>query len=69
MYMDKFRLRIFLKPYNAKIAKNISNNNPMNTMIQNTSKICKYNLINVTNILHKLVEALVASKLTFTLLA
>jgi hypothetical protein len=45
------------------------NVNPINTMIQKTSKNYKYNLINVTNILHKLVEALAALRLTLTLLA
>jgi hypothetical protein len=58
-----------MKPYNTKIAKNIQNNNPINTMIQKTLKNCKYNLINVTNILHKLVEPLATLKLTLALLA
>jgi hypothetical protein len=37
-------------------------------MIQKTSKNCKYNSINVTNILHELVEALATSRLTLALL-
>jgi len=45
------------------------NVNPINTMIQKTSKNYKYNLINVTNILHKLVEALATLRLTLALLA
>jgi hypothetical protein len=38
-------------------------------MTQKTTKSYKYNLINVTNILHKLVETLTTSRLTLTLLA
>jgi hypothetical protein len=38
-------------------------------MLQKTLKNCKYNLIDVTNILHKLIEALVALRLTLALLA
>jgi hypothetical protein len=68
--MDKFQQNhIFIKPYNKKIAKKFENVNPINTMIQKTSKNCKCNLINVTNILHKLVEALVTLRLIFILLA
>jgi hypothetical protein len=36
-------------------------------MIQKTSKNYKYNFINVTHILHKLVEASITSRLTLAL--
>ncbi len=56
--MDKFRQNnIFIKPYNKKIEIFFENVNPINRMIQKASKNCKYNLIIIINILHKLVEA------------
>ncbi len=61
-------MNIHIKPYNTKIAKNTLKKNPINIMIQKKSRNCKYNLINVTNILHKLIEALATSRLTLALL-
>ncbi len=66
--MDRIWQRMFfIKPYNTKIAKRFLNDNLINTKIQKTSKNYNYNLINVTNILHKSVEALTTSRLTLAL--